>query len=583
MHQRPAETRPVLILGAGINGLCVARELAVNGVSVVVVDRGDIGCGSTAKSSRLIHGGLRYLEYGDFRLVRESLEERARLLALAPHFVRPMRLHIPLRRRSGGLLRAAVRFLAGVRAAGLLRWFDRLGLPTERGLWAVRVGLTLYDWLARNSTLPRHDVSRVTGAGAPAFDPRQFRFSCSYWDAQISAPERFCVALARDARQAARDHGQSCEVYTYHEARVTEEGVLLSPVLPTSRPAPARLDPAMIINATGAWGDRTLAALGLEAPRLFGGTRGSHIVTRQPRLRDALGEEAIYAEAPDGRLVFILPWRDQVLIGTTDVRFDGPPDQALATEDEISYLLEMVNLVLPHVQLTGADVESHYSGVRPLPFVPVGRTSAITRDHAIDTRTTASGLRIDTLIGGKLTTSRAFGEQVGDRVLEHLGRPRIATTRERVLPGCQNYPQTPQERAEGLEQLAGGQGGASAAALWELFGSDAPRVLEELRRSAGGGATPAVAGELPETALPLAVVDWIVAHEHVQTVADLVERRLLLVFTPHLTWETLAALEESIRRVRGECPSGAAEAAAALQRNYGVDVAARSGEAVGAG
>ncbi|MCA9054924.1 MAG: FAD-dependent oxidoreductase [Planctomycetaceae bacterium] len=381
----PNSSGPVLILGAGVNGLSVARELVLNGVPVVVVDRTDLGGGASAKSSRLIHGGLRYLEYGEFKLVRESLHERSRLLRLAPHYVKPLRLHIPVRRRSGGLIHAALRFVGLGRVPRIQRLLETLRIPSERGLWAARIGLTLYDWIARGGGLPKHAVRRLGDDELP-LDQRQYRWLCSYWDAQMFAPERFCVALWRDTQQLGHKSGVPCELLTYHAARLTDGGVLLTDVLAGEGGSSQTILPSMIVNATGAWGDLTLFSLPVDAPRLFGGTRGSHIISRKHGLRQAIGEDGIYAEAADGRLVFILPWGDAVLVGTTDERFEGPPDEAIATPEEIDYLIGMTNHVLPEVGLTLDDVDSHYSGVRPLPYVAAGRTGAISRDHAIDIR-----------------------------------------------------------------------------------------------------------------------------------------------------------------------------------------------------
>ncbi|MFV0444776.1 MAG: glycerol-3-phosphate dehydrogenase/oxidase [Planctomycetaceae bacterium] len=562
---------PVLILGAGVNGLCVARELALNGVPIVVVDIGDVGGGASAKSSRLIHGGLRYLEYGEFRLVRESLEERARLLRLAPQFVRPLKLHIPARRRRGGLIHAAVRFLGLSRVGWLQRCLAACRIPSERGRWAAQLGLTLYDWIARHGGLPRHSVLSVGAAAAPPVDGQEYRWICSYWDAQMLSPERFCLALWKDARIAAGRQGQRCELYSYHHVELTDEGVAILPVGEADATV-AEFRPAMVVNSTGAWGDLTLKSLPIEAPRLFGGTRGSHIVSRQPQLLEAIGNAGIYAEARDGRLVFILPWGPEVLIGTTDIRHESAPDAAVATDDEVAYLVRMVNEVFPQVALTVDDVCCHYSGVRPLPYVQEGKTAAISRDHTIDVRTAPNGLRIDTLVGGKLTTCRAFGEEVADRVLDTLGTVRTADTCERPVPGGENYPRTPDDlhrmHAELAETFA--LSVKSVAACWSLFGTDTAEVLQLSRAECTADDW---RQGLPGTALPVAVVDWIIRNELVQSVADLVERRLLLVFAEGLQHETLGVLEQRIRAVRGNCRDNAEQAAQRLATQYGVRLA----------
>ena len=177
----------MVILGAGINGCALARELVLNGVSVWLVDTADIAFGATAYSSRLIHGGLRYLEYGEFDLVRESLAERTRLLRLAPQFVRPLRLFIPVANRFGGIIESARRFL-----------LRRSGKSSgSRGLWLVRMGLWFYDTYAHDPSLPRHQVHRIDDPCAVSIDDRQFRWLCSYYDAQIAYPERFVLRCSR--------------------------------------------------------------------------------------------------------------------------------------------------------------------------------------------------------------------------------------------------------------------------------------------------------------------------------------------------------------------------------------------------
>src|SRR5262245_53690170 len=192
--------QPVLILGAGINGAALARELVLNGVPVWVVDTADIASGATAYSSRLIHGGLRYLEYGEFDLVRESLAERTRLLRLAPQFVRPLRLFIPVRGRWSGLWAAARRFLH-------LRPATSGGASGSRGLWLVRTGLWMYDRFARDPLLPERAMYRADDPRAPAVDLETFRWECAYSDAAIQFPERFVVALLQDARLEAARQG----------------------------------------------------------------------------------------------------------------------------------------------------------------------------------------------------------------------------------------------------------------------------------------------------------------------------------------------------------------------------------------
>ena len=518
----------VLILGAGINGACVARELALNGVGVVIVDRHDIATGATAKSSRLIHGGLRYLEYGDIGLVRESLNERARLLRLAPQFVRPLRLHIPVGRRTGGLIQAAFRFVKLNRIAASFPF------SAGRGLWAVRIGLWMYDRLAASDATQRYAVNRVGATNSPAVDPEQYRWLCSYSDAQILAPERFVVALLADAQQAARDRGVRCDVLTRHAA-VMENGEVRVAPLDEDDGEAEMLRPATIVNATGASGDRTLSELGAKSGRLFGGTKGSHVITHHRGLREALGEDGVYAETADGRLVFVLPFGEGVLIGTTDVRVETNPLQVAASRQEIEYLLEMVNAVFQGVAVGPHDVTAHYCGVRPLPYVSTGKTGAIPRGHSIVSGRAAS-IPIDTLVGGKLTTCREFGEVAADRILRRLGIPRTANTRDRVIPGGTDYPANEdllQERLRSVATRAGWSVG-QAAAVWELIGTR----LDEIADSFATGPSESI----PGTQIPQSFVDWSIRHEGPRTLEDLIERRLMLAWNCNLSPRTIRSL-----------------------------------------
>jgi glycerol-3-phosphate dehydrogenase len=493
----------VLVVGAGINGAAVARELTLNGVSVVVVDANDIAFGATSRSSRLIHGGLRYLERGDIALVRESLRERAILRKTAPEFIRPLKLRIPVRRRFGGLVWSVLTFLGWDRS-----WFARFWLrcfpnARERGLYLIRIGLWLYDRLASPSPLPLGEDGRKGGEGQPTFAPR-FRFVCEYFDAQILSPERFTVALLDDARQLAREQSLICDVHTHTFAEFHGGEVRLIDRL--GRNETITMRPDIIINATGAWGDATLADWRIGSPRLFSGTKGSHFVTANRELRTALGDGGIYAEASDGRMVFVLPFgAEQTLVGTTDEPFDARPETAVAEPREIDYLIDLVNQVVPSSRLTRDDVVMSYSGVRPLPFVQADSPSSIPRGHWID-ENTRGPIPILTLIGGKLTTCRALAEEVANRVLTRLRLPRLASSRERPIPS---------------PHWACPSGSPVSALPTSLAGSSAE--TREPPRQAGWGCSQIVEN-----------LRLIIRHEWVRTLSDLVERRLLLIFDPQL-------------------------------------------------
>jgi glycerol-3-phosphate dehydrogenase len=528
----------VLILGAGINGCALARELTLNGLSVWLVDTADIASGATAGSSHLIHGGLRYLEYGDFELVKESLAERGRLLRLAPQFVRPLRLWIPSVDRFGGMMSAVGRFW------GWKRWSD-VRSKNGRGSWLVRAGLAFYDTYARDPLVPRHRVMRVNSAGAPQVDPNRYHWISSYYDAQVIYPERLTMALVEDARRHAEQRQLDFRVFTYHRAVLRGTSVEIVPTdYAGATPGPCVIEPAMIVNATGAWVDETLQRLQVPSGRLMGGTKGSHLFTFHARLRELLGDDGIYAEAPDGRPIFITPLGEAVLIGTTDERFEGPPEQARATDGEIEYLLAAVNEILPAAGLTRADIDFHYSAVRPLPHANAATTAAISRRHAV-VKHEGTPVPMISLVGGKLTTMRSLAETAADVVLTQLGRPVAENSRESFLPGGADdkYP-APDALAKTWEEIAARTGypAASVAAAWQLCGALAACILEAPPKDGH----PPDKSLLDDTPLPYAMVRWSIEHEHARTLADLVERRLMLLYHQRLTRATLRGLGQAL-------------------------------------
>jgi len=566
-----SQIRPVLILGAGINGAAVARELVLNDVPVCIVELNDIAFGTTAKSSRLIHGGLRYLEYGDIGLVRESLEERNRLLRLAPQFVRPLRLYVPVGTRLGGLYSAILKFcgLSRFRWGHLLA--SKLGGSTGRGFWLVRLGLWFYDFLATDRSLPKHSVMCVGAGGTPKVNNRLYRWLCAYWDTQMIYPERFVIALLDDVRQIALERGSRVDIYTYHYATREGKQVRIKAGHPGDHAngietVVKQIEPCVIVNATGAWGDLTLSQFEIPSRRLFGGTKGSHIFTRQERLCKEIGADGIYAETLDGRMVFILPCFGGVLIGTTDIRFDESPGKAAASQQEIDYLIHMVNQVLPEVKLNGGHVEWHYGGVRPLPYLKREATASIPRGHWIDFNRKGE-VPVLTLIGGKLTTCRSLAEQVTDFVLKELGAQRIGGTRERAIPGGDSYPNTEEEMTQACQQLAERLGFAEnqVRAIWSLCGTRVVRILDEI-------------GDAPKenlvgTDFPLAYIKWVIDNEWVTTLGDLVERRLMLVYGSELSTACLNELARCLVDAGALQPESAREEVnrtlERLRRDYG--------------
>jgi glycerol-3-phosphate dehydrogenase len=491
--------KPLLIIGAGINGAALARELALNGQNVVVVDRGDLASGTTAYSSRLIHGGLRYLEHGDFALVRESLEERTRLLRLAPDFVRPLRFFIPVEKRFGGLWAAARDFL------GFLPRRRRKATQ-PRGMVTVKMGLAMYDRYARDATLPKHAVHRVGHEAAPSVNRERYRWLCAYSDAQIVYPERFTLALLTDARRAAAEFEASFELHTYSEVR--RKGRAVEVVRSAEGAIVSRFEPAAIVNATGAWVDHTLVDLGLSSPPLLSGTKGSHFVTRRRDLVEALDGRGIYAEAGDGRPVFVLPFGSSVLVGTTDIPYQGDPDAAVASPEELRYLLALVNEVFPQIGLSERDIEMHYAGVRPLPAVGPKTPAAITRRHWLHEHE-ASDVPLYSIVGGKLTTCRSLAEAGAIKLVERLGGHVERNSQERPLKEVEAFAEAMKTRP-----------GTTGHSYERLDGTD----------------------------VPVSLAEYATEHEWAQTLDDLVERRLMLLFHHPLTRRCL----EQLARVLAE-------------------------------
>jgi glycerol-3-phosphate dehydrogenase len=392
----------VIVIGAGVNGCGVARDAAMRGLRVLLLDKGDIAAGTTAASTRLIHGGLRYLEHGEVGLVRESLRERETLLRkVAPHLVRPLPMLVPV--------------YAGRR----------------RGPLTIRAGMLAYDLLSSSRSLPRHRMLTPSEAleHAPGLEPKGLRGAALFYDAQVEYAERLAVENALDARA----RGATVLTYARVERLLVEGGAargvaftdLLGGTTHETR-AP------FILNAAGPWVDEVLEGSGAEGERLIGGTKGSHVVVRA---FDGAPRAAVYTEAlEDGRPFFVVPWDDKLLVGTTDERYAGDLDRVEADEREIEYLLRETNRVLPSARLTREDVLYTYSGVRPLPRAAGRDVAAVTRRHFVR----PSRVRgLFSVVGGKLTTYRALAEGVVNLIFRTLGKtPPPCQTAAVPLPGA---------------------------------------------------------------------------------------------------------------------------------------------------
>ena len=474
-----AENRyELIVIGAGINGAAIAREAALGGLKVLLVERGDIGSGTSSASSRLIHGGLRYLEHFELGLVHESLRERERLLALAPHLVEPLELCIPVY--------AAAR----------------------RKRWQIGIGLALYDLLSAGKSLPKR---RLFGrdellAHMPGLNRDGLIGGASYYDAQVRYPERLVVENVRDAVA----HGTALATYS-RVTRVLVENGRATGIEWQSAAGRGGASAPLIVNAAGPWVDEVLGPI--QHTRLIGGTKGSHIVVppfpRAPR-------SGVYVEAgADHRPFFILPWNGQLLIGTTDERYEGDPAAATIDAREHAYLAGETERVFPDAAGLAARVLYTHTGVRPLPHRPRGSEGAITRRHIIRRHRAARGLY--SIVGGKLTTHRALAEDVLHKLRNELPRRmNRRLTHERPLPGSLSGA----DRDALVEELRGKLGEQQAARLWRIYGRFAADVAALAER-------PELAAALDGGDVLTAELVYAVTTEWAQTLEDVLQRRCM--------------------------------------------------------
>jgi glycerol-3-phosphate dehydrogenase len=402
----------VIVIGAGINGAGIARDAAMRGLKVLLLDKGDISSGTSSASTRLIHGGLRYLEHGELGLVRESLRERAVLLRIASHLVKRLPILIPIYK--GG----------------------------HRGPFMIRAGLIAYDLLSHDKNLPHHRMlSRAdTLREAPGINSEGLLGAAVYYDAQVEFAERLVlenVLAARNLGAMVVTYARVTRLFVENEqARRLEFVAFVKGHSGSKTPSEGMsltVRAKVIVNAAGPWVDQLLEQATGSSQTLIGGTKGSHIIVAP---FSGAPSSAIYAEArSDRRPFFIVPWNGNYLIGTTDIRFEDDLDKVRCEPWEIDYLLSETNHVFPRAKLTRNEILYTYSGVRPLPFTGAGDAQSITRRHFIREHPHVQNLL--SIIGGKLTSYRSLAEQCVDLVFRKLGKtsPKCMTARV-ALPGA---------------------------------------------------------------------------------------------------------------------------------------------------
>ncbi|PZQ50706.1 MAG: glycerol-3-phosphate dehydrogenase/oxidase [Rhodovulum sulfidophilum] len=406
-------TPDVLILGGGVNGVGTLRDLALNGVSAVLIDVADFAGGASGASSRMAHGGLRYLEGREFRLVAEATRERNLLLRDAGHLVRPLEIVVPLEHLTRGLGGSVARFLGLSDRAGPL------------SLAALAGALGLYELLGRvRRALPGPRIT-LSRRRFPAGLDDGARAVASYYDGQITQPEGLILEMLGEAT------GHPGVAAINHVAwRKLEDGAFL--VTDPLSGAALTLRPRLVVNATGAAIDAANAALGLET-RLVRGVKGAHLVLRHPELRARMNGRAFYFGDGQGRMVICLPVGDCVLMGTTEVEVTDPGDHSVA-EAEVGYLIGAIGRLFPDLRVGREHIAALTSGIRPLQASDGNATQAA-RDHAL-VELRAGSLPVLALVGGKWTTFRSFSEQATDRALAILDRARTTSTADRAYPGA---------------------------------------------------------------------------------------------------------------------------------------------------
>lgn len=506
----------VLIIGAGINGIATFRDLALQGVDVAIVDQGDYASGASSASSHMIHGGIRYLENGEFRLVKESVQERNRLLKLAPHFVKPLRTTIPIYSTFSGLVSAPLRFLT----------HRQRGKPTERGAFLIKVGLTIYDAFSRDGgSVPRHRfLGRTTSlAELPALNPA-LKYTATYFDASVHDPERLAIDLLQDALQTG---GHARSVNYAAAVGQTSDGVVIEDRVTGQR---VEFSADVVVNATGAWADLTNDAIA-TGTRYMGGTKGSHIVVDHAELHAACAGREIFFENNDGRIVLIYPIKGRVLIGTTDLKADVR-ETPVITPDEVDYFFDLVAQVFPGIVIPRDSVVYTFSGIRPLPRQDDTQPGFISRDYRIEKAMIGGKTPLLTLVGGKLTTFRAMSEHLTDEVLTSLGVRRTSATDRLPIGGGADYPQSERARSRWIESNRGPLSAERASTLLDRYGT---RAAEVIRYIADSDDAPLVTAPDYSTA----ELRFLCSVEHVVHVTDLILRRTSFAFVGRATTELI--------------------------------------------
>jgi glycerol-3-phosphate dehydrogenase len=517
----------IAIVGGGINGVAIARECARAARSTLLLEQHDFAAGTTSRSTRLIHGGLRYLEHGEIGLVRESVRERRRLLQEKPHLVRPINFLLPL------------------------------GPQAQRSALEVRFGLWLYRRFAAARSR-NHAGKDAIAALERLLDSGERWRIFNYEDAQCEFPERLVaewLVEATDAGAVARNHTQVLEI----EVADGKARGLRTRDLITRRES--RVEAGYVINASGPWADQVARTAGLGPSTMIGGVRGSHIVL--PHF-DGMPDAAIYIEALDGRPVFVIPWNEQVLVGTTEVPDRSDPGHVQPAADEVQYLLDSVRQRFPRAGISAEHIRYAYAGVRPLPFVGDGNLSAITRRHFLHDHREDGVAQMISVVGGKLTTAASLARECAGLIGIEVEEPRGTA----IIPNGQDFGALLEEWANTTAVQTGiSVQSACAIAAWHGPG----RIgIAQLAKSDDRMRQPLC----PHTHHVVAEAVNAVACEHAQTLSDALLRRVPVALDGCWNDECSALAAERVgaamgwsdRKIGAERDAFNAERAAFLQK-----------------
>ncbi|MBI1871103.1 MAG: glycerol-3-phosphate dehydrogenase [Chlamydiae bacterium] len=472
----------LLIIGGGINGAGIARDGALRGFKVCLIEKGDFASGTSSKTSKLVHGGLRYLEHGDFKLVYEALQERHHLLKIAPHLVHPLSFFLPIYQGD------------------------------SRGVLKVKLGLTLYDCLSGKRNIQTHKnfpLSQLS-TEVPQINLNGLKKTFHFYDAQMN-DARLCLENILSAVESG-----ACAFNYFNAVRFLEKEGRVSGILGKDLISNQEFEihAKLVINATGPWIDQLLAKRTGSPQKKLRLAKGIHIIL--PRLTK---EHAFLLTAQqDGRVFFSLPWRDFTLVGTTDTDFSGDPDHVTAEIGEIQYLLLEIQRIFPGTPLSRKDIISTFAGVRPLIHEERKKLSEVSREYRIEE--TSPGLL--SILGGKFTTYRSLAERAVNQATQilHLHQNEPCRTALLSLPGGGKIPTVEEfSKSFDLDQVT----------IQHLLATYGSRALEVAKTAKEWGTQGQLCPHHPHMKAELL---YAFTHEMAQTLDDFFTRRTLIRYTP---------------------------------------------------